>query len=183
MVLRRQLAQMVDTALQTVGEEVYKKQLVNSERSFQAAMWEALRWQFAVNGKDTFKIFIEPRLTTRGADKELPPSVRFPDLVVCNRDSVVGVFELKFKPRGRASSIKDVATFELLARNRKKLLVKNQRYYPATEVKEYRMSDSVLFGWIAIVNRASDLGPIKGIREEHLKSFVYLTTEVAMQGA
>ncbi|HVZ44512.1 MAG TPA: hypothetical protein VHA82_11935 [Ramlibacter sp.] len=178
MVPRRQLGQMVQTALQTVVDEVYKQQLVNSERSFQAAMWEALRWQFTVNSRNTYKIFIEPRLSIRGTDKELPPSVRFPDLVVCNRDAVVGVFELKFRPRGMASSVKDLKTMALLAANRKRLIVKNERFHPRTEVKEYAMADSVLFGWVAIVRKAGeDFGKIKGIRNEHLRSFVYLTED------
>ncbi len=98
--IRRQLV----AAWQTTIDERYQRRLVNSERGLQVHFCSALLAQFKQHEVDRL-VFVEPRVSL-GADGD----VRYPDLVVCNRRSVIAVIELKFVPRGRPDSRKDLET-------------------------------------------------------------------------
>lgn len=142
------LRRMVRQAFECTAE-LYEEQLVNSERSLQAVMFHELREQFKANGKRSYTIFIEPRLVLP-ANGKVADSVRVPDLVVCNDDRVIGIIELKFRPRGRPGSTKDLRTFSELV-TRKGLKVANTRWQgDESSIKEYPIEDSALFVWAAI---------------------------------
>jgi len=161
---RRLLRRMVRKAFECTTA-LYEQQLVNSERSLQAVMWHELRQQFIENKKSTYKIFIEPRLVLPGS-RSLPDAVRIPDLVVCNKDRVIAVIELKFKPRGRPGSTKDINTFSLLA-NTQGLEVANTRWEgDRRSVGCYPIEESALFVWAAI-GKSTGAG---GVDDESVKS-------------
>lgn len=128
---------------------LYEEQLINSERSLQAAMWHELREQFKEQNKLTYKIFIEPRLQLPGL-KKVKDSICIPDLVICNRDRVIGVIELKFKPRGLPGGKGDLKKFGQLA-GRKDLVVANNRWEgDRLSVRKYKIEETALFVWAAI---------------------------------
>jgi hypothetical protein len=137
---------------------LYQQQLINSERSLQAAMWHELRQQFKREKKPTFKIYVEPHI-------QLPQKGRFeartvvPDLVVCNDRAVIAVVELKFSPRGAPGSGKDFATFSRMSRQHDLVKVQHTRWFGEKPVsRPYPLADSVLFVWAAVGKRTSRAG-------------------------
>lgn len=154
MVRRNQLRKMAWNAFNGV-KRLYEQQLINSERSMQAAMWHELWKQFKKEKLSTFKLYVEPRV-------RLPKMARLeartviPDLVVCNDSGVIAVIELKFSPRAAPSSRKDFATFSRMSLQHDKVTVHNTRWLGDKPVsKPYQMADSVLFVWAAIGKRTS----------------------------
>ena len=98
-------SQLVSAWQQTITE-TYQNQLINSERGLQVFFCSALLQAFDDAGVKR-KIFVEPRLSTvDGGDR------RYPDMVVCNSRSVIGIVELKYLPRTRPKYRKDLQTLE-----------------------------------------------------------------------
>jgi hypothetical protein len=130
---------------------LYQEGLINSEAGLSAAMWHELRVQFKANELETFKIVVQPRLEFSEGIK-VDPSIRYPDLVVCNRDEAIGVIELKFAPRGRPSSVKDLSTFERLAAIApdNPLEVRRDRWHGPAPLKVFPLADDAVFIWGAI---------------------------------
>ena len=94
--LRTQLAK----AWQKTIKSQYQKQLINSERGLQKIYFcSALLDIFRNNPltKNKRRIFVEPRLSI-GND------IRYPDLVICNNNRIIGVVELKYLPRAKKPS-------------------------------------------------------------------------------
>ena len=127
----------------------YARQRINSERSLQASLWAKMN---DLLDERTRRMFIEPRLSCEnGSDS----TYRYPDLVVCNTQSVIGIIELKYRPKGKPAWKKDVETMEWVAANRKKLSVQNKRYKGLeVDSRIYRLSPYVLFVWAGIHAKA-----------------------------
>ncbi|WP_234262990.1 hypothetical protein [Hydrogenophaga sp. NFH-34] len=69
------------------------------------------------------RIFVEPSVQV------LEPRIyKRPDLLICNQKQIIGMVELKYVPRGRASYSKDLETLYILQKNRLKFEISNQRY-------------------------------------------------------
>ena len=99
MVKRRLLkAQILEAWSECITGD-YARQRINSERSLQASLWSELNDRL---DERTRRMFIEPRLS---CETEKSPrrdnTVRYPDLVVCNTRSVIGIIELKYRPRAK----------------------------------------------------------------------------------
>ena len=128
-------------------ERDYCSQAINSERSLQASFSSYLRGQL----EDTRRLFIEPTMMVNQSGDEKP--VR-PDIVVCNRDVIIAIVELKYAPRGGAHYNKDLDTLATIARARKEkkgIELANERYLgKVKEPKKYPLSPEILFVWAGV---------------------------------
>lgn len=134
---------IIDAWEQSISKD-YCSQRINSERSLQASFWSHLNDLLP----DTRRIFIEPPFTfkVRGEVKKL-----YPDLVICNTKEVICVIELKYLPRGRPKYKKDIESLSLVAKNRRKISIANDRFRGIEkDSMPYSLSDNVLFVWASI---------------------------------
>jgi hypothetical protein len=142
-------SQIVDAWVDCV-ENDYASQRINSERSLQAAFWAHLNERLPANRR----LFIEPgiSLCTRHGSKKI-----IPDIVVCNSREVIAVIELKYRPQGPPSYLKDIRTLDLIARNRGAITIANSRYSgPKSDAREYTCSSRILFVWAGVHHALSD---------------------------
>ncbi len=87
----------------------YQRQQINSERGLQVFFCAALLSEFHA-AKVQRRIFVEPGLkTARGFGGPKP------DVLICNRNKIIGVVELKYLPRAKAKVAKDLQTLEWVA--------------------------------------------------------------------
>ncbi|AOI72479.1 hypothetical protein WI32_10880 [Burkholderia ubonensis] len=95
-------------------------------------------------GSDTKRqVFIEPTLNLNG-------SVIRPDMMICNAREVICVLELKYVPRGRADTTKDMRSISSIARA-SELTVALERYRgPELTRPPFKVSGTVLFAWAGI---------------------------------
>lgn len=123
----------------------YDEQKIDSEASLQVHFAAALLDHFARKGR-TRRIFIEPSVRI-----EDPKIYKKPDLLICNRQSIIGIVELKYVPRGRPSYQKDLETLNNLTENRLKFVVSNKRYLgPRKDAKEYSLAQDAVLCWAAV---------------------------------
>ncbi len=123
----------------------YVNRLINSERSLQASYWAAIKAYLPKNRQ----IYIEPSFKIDREGRKITP-----DLIITSREEVIAVIELKYLPKGKSKFQKDIYSLGSIARYRKKLTFKNNRYLGLdTTPKEYKFSDSVLFVWAGVYNR------------------------------
>ena len=126
-------------------EDRYSSQEIDSERALQAHFCAALLREFSDDGSKR-RIFIEP--TIRFKDT---PGTRKPDILICNQRRVIGIVELKYKPRGRASYTKDLQTLTMMAANHQDISVANGRYLgPKTNTRNYSLAEDALLCWAAV---------------------------------
>lgn len=153
---------------------LYQQQLINSERSLQAAMWHELRQQFKRANSSTFKIYVEPRILLSEKGR-LQARTVIPDLVICNDRAVIAVIELKFSPRGAPSSRKDFATFTRMAKQHDQVTVQHTRWFGEKPVrKPHPLADSVLFVWAAVGKRTSRAGSQPELRSTPGKNAMFM---------
>lgn len=154
MIRRLRVRKMAHAAFQGVLR-LYQQQLINSERSLQAAMWHELRQQFKKQNASTFKIYVEPRIRLPKKGR-LEARTVIPDLVICNERSVIAVIELKFSPKGAPGSRKDFATFSRMSLQHDLVKVQHTRWFGEQPVRRpYPLADSVLFVWAAVGKRTT----------------------------
>ena len=158
----------------------YARQRINSERSLQASLWSKLNDRL---DERTRRMFIEPRLS---CETEKSPcrdkTARYPDLVVCNTRSVIGIIELKYRPKAKPRWGKDIETMEWVAVNRKKLSVQNKRYSGVeVDSRIYPLSPNVLFVWAGIHAKA-DVVVSEHISERLQGCFLELHAETSRHG-
>jgi hypothetical protein len=135
----------------------YRLQRINSERSLQASFWSRLNPLLSKNRR----IFIEPCIVIKTSTATIRV---FPDLVICNTREVIGVLELKYKPRAGPEYRKDIASLAIIAKHRDSIVVSNQRFrgQPVNETI-YALSQNILFVWAgvhAITSSANKNNPI-----------------------
>ncbi|HET6424144.1 MAG TPA: hypothetical protein VFG20_10700 [Planctomycetaceae bacterium] len=126
----------------------YDARRINSERTLQAALWAHLT---AILRKDPIRkhqrLFLEPIFRVEAGTV-------YPDLVICNCRTIIGVVEIKYLPRARPKFSKDLKTLAALASQRKNLKMENLRYRGVdTEQAEFQFSEHVLFCWAGIHRR------------------------------
>ncbi len=105
---RSPLRKHFQDAWKKVIEGPYTHGLINSERGLQVHYCIALLEEFNATNSDR-RLFIEPSVRIDGK------KTRYPDLVVCNAKTVIGVVEFKYTPRKRPGIAKDFATLNALA--------------------------------------------------------------------
>lgn len=161
MVIRKPLQDQLIAAWRRAIQTDYSDQRINSERSLQAALWSQLN---QVLPRNTRRLFVEPRveLNIRQQTHHF-----YPDLVICNTQTVIAVIELKYQPRVRPSYRKDLRTLAMLARYRHQVQVSNVRYRGTTnDARAYPLSQSVLFVWAGVhrpLADKSDAGTVHSI--------------------
>jgi hypothetical protein len=147
--LRKQLAAAWQATLN--GDRCpYLNQLINSERGLQVHFCNALMEQFKGDDDDpNRRLFIEPTVVFGTGDK------RFPDVVVCNARSIIGVIELKYRPKTiltKESYEKDIRTLELFANhsiefaNERFLGPQKKRSWP----KKYPLARNAVLCWAGV---------------------------------
>ena len=123
-------------------EEHYNAQLINSEHGLQTYFFIELRKQFEGTNR---QIYIEPQMRFA---KDLR---RHPDLVICDSEEIIGIVELKYKPRGRAEHVKDVETLRLAVEYKDTLTISNDRFLGVVaNDKRYPLSASAVLCWAAV---------------------------------
>jgi hypothetical protein len=170
-VLRRQIAEAWEKTM--LGD--YAAQRINSERSLQASVWAHLN---AILPADTRRTFIEPRLSLPSGVRR----VRCPDIVICSRRLVIGIVEVKYKPRGRAEWRKDLDTFRWIADNRETIRISNVRFRGvAADARSYPLSRNLLYVW-AGVHAACELDLAECIEPALSSRFMALHAETHDSG-
>lgn len=120
----------------------YSKQLINSERGLQIYFCKHLLDQFSSNNVSR-RLFIEPRLTTPSEKK-----AKYPDIVICNSRSVIGIVEIKYLPRTRPKFDKDLRTLEWVLEHGEELVLSNDRYRgERLQAKEYSLANDAVLCW------------------------------------
>lgn len=123
----------------------YDARRINSERTLQASLWAHLNQLIR---RDTIRkhqrLFLEPIF-------RVETGIVYPDLVICNSRTIIGVVEIKYLPRTHPKFSKDLKTLAALANERKDLKMENVRFrgVEAEQVK-FKFSEHVLFVWAGI---------------------------------
>jgi len=133
----------------------YQEQLINSERGLQVYFCSALIEAF--NGVPR-RIFVEPRLS-------IGPDIRYPDLVICSNNRIIGVVELKYLPRAKKPSYdKDLDTLQKLAEHSKDISLSNDRYLGIEKKKKYSLANDAVLCWAGVYQ--APLTPLKNLSDE-----------------
>jgi len=141
---RRLLKSQIIAAWHQCIAEDYRAQRINSERSLQASLWSRLNPLLSKNRR----MFIEPYIVIRIGTGTIRV---IPDLVICNTKEVIGVLELKYKPRARPEYKKDIATLSIIAKYRESIAVSNQRFRgQLIDETIYGLSKDILFVWAGV---------------------------------
>lgn len=152
---RAKVGRHLAAAWQEVIESEYCRGHVNSERSLQGHLFAALRQRMRAEGEPNRKIFIEP-LVRLGPENRV---VR-PDIVVCNLQEVICVVELKYTPRGKAQTAKDMCSIGAIAAD-KEIEIAVERYRgPDIRLKPYRISETTLFTWAGVHSGTGEISEI-----------------------
>jgi hypothetical protein len=150
MTLRTLLRKQLKDAWRNTIEEDYHRQRINSERSLQASLWSKLN---IILPPKTRRLFIEPPLKAivTYPDGSERCEIRYPDLVVCNTRNVIGIIELKYKPRAAPNWQNDFEKFCWILDNQKQIVVQNVRYRGLeVDGQLYPLADDVLFVWAGV---------------------------------
>lgn len=144
--LRNQLIK----AWQSTIDDQYASQLINSERGLQVYFCHALMKEFKEDGlAEARRLFIEPAVVFNDKDR------RYPDLVICNTQTIIGVVELKYAPRATPSTDKDMETLAKLAIESNSIELINERFRGPGRLKPYSISSDAVFCWAGVRRNAS----------------------------
>ena len=69
------------------------------------------------------RIFIEPRLCTPDAQGR-----KYPDILICDAEKIIGIVEFKYKPKMRPDYAKDLDTLKFADEHHRSLYVSNDRF-------------------------------------------------------
>ena len=142
------LRRILNNAWHNAIGEAYTQRWINSERGLQVYFCrEIFRCLADANLRRT--VFIEPRVEFSDGTR------RHPDIVICNRDKVVAVVELKYGPRGTPSPEKDFNTLLRISRVQSKVSVVNERYRGPTKPKQYGIAANAVLCWAAVSKESS----------------------------
>jgi hypothetical protein len=123
----------------------YSQQLINSERGLQIYFCRHLLDEFSkAHVSQSRRLFIEPRLTRSSK----PTVAKYPDIVICNTRSVIGIVEIKYLPRVRPKFDKDLETLDWVLAHSKELELSNDRYRgKGAQAKKYPLSNDAVLCW------------------------------------
>lgn len=132
-------------AWQCTIDEQYASQLINSERGLQVYFCHALMREFKECGLDQARrLFVEPTIVF--SDKVR----RYPDLVICNTQTIIGVAELKYAPRAIPDTAKDMETLTMLAAEGNSIELINERFRGPGRLKPYLISPDAVLCWAGV---------------------------------
>lgn len=143
MVKRSKVGHLLADAWRNVIKSEYCNGHINSERSLQSHLFAELRHQIQSGPKR--QIFIEPRVELQSEKRVVRP-----DIVICNADEVICVVELKYAPRGKAETSKDMRSISAIAAD-KAVKISIDRYLgPHIPSKPFAISRTTLFAWAGV---------------------------------
>jgi hypothetical protein len=139
--LKKQLIKAWHTTIDTQ----YRSQLINSERGLQVYFCSELMRLFQKQ-KLKRRVFIEPAVASHPDNKR-----RYPDIVICNSQRIIGVVELKYLPRGKAKFAKDIETLKFVAKHHADLIIRNDRFRGvATGNHQYSLAPDAVLCWAGV---------------------------------
>jgi hypothetical protein len=119
-------------------------QIISSERALQVHLTARLMdifWQEGVKRR----VFVEPMMQLQDGRRV------HPDLLICNRNSIIGVVELKYQPKVFPKYAKDFATFESLAAHGAEVEIDNRRYRgPDGGGGQFALSEDPMYVWAGV---------------------------------
>jgi hypothetical protein len=125
-------------------QEVYKQQLISSERALQVHFAARLMEAFKADRVRRY-VFVEPRIMLDEGHRI------HPDLLVCNSREVIGAIELKYQPNVPPRFLKDFATLDALAEGCTSIRLENRRYRgPGRGELGFQLSANPLFVWAGV---------------------------------
>ncbi len=143
MVKRSEVGHCLADAWLNVVKTEYCAGHINSERSLQGHLFAELRHQ--MRGEPNRQIFIEPRVDLKGEERVVRP-----DIVICNSNEVICVVELKYAPRGKAATEKDMRSIGAIAADQT-IEISLERYLgPPVPSRTYKISSTTLFAWAGV---------------------------------
>lgn len=170
--IRRPLQLQLLAAWRNTIENHYDKCLLNSERSLQASFWSHIVAELPNNRRT----FIEPRIKHHRG----PAIPRiYPDILVCNSQTVIAVIEIKYTPKTPPQFKKDINTLNWVAKNKSRLYVENNRYQgDASETEWYDFADNTLFVWAGVHRPRENPGTLfQGVQKTLRKALMQLHAE------
>ena len=123
----------------------YSKQLINSERGLQVYFCMHLLHEFKKSGVHSdWRLFVEPCIK-KSRDGGV---AMYPDIVICSSERIIGVVELKYQPRVRPRTAKDLNTLAWLIDNRNGIHLSNDRYRgESLNSRQYSLEENVVLCW------------------------------------
>ncbi len=121
----------------------YSKTLVNSERGLQVHFCATLLEIFRRESLDR-RIFVEPTICLPSGE------TRYPDLLICNSQRVIGVVELKYAPRAIPEYEKDFDTLAKIGSLGSALTISNERFRGVPEPKRFSIAEDAILCWAAV---------------------------------
>ena len=122
----------------------YLDQVISSERALQvhfAARLMDIFWEDGIKRRG----FVEPMMQLQDGRRI------HPDLLICNRNSIIGVVELKYQPKMPPKYAKDFATFESLADHGTGIEIHNRRYRgPDGGAGRFALSADPMYVWAGV---------------------------------
>lgn len=157
----------------------YQSQQINSEHGLQVYFCMHLLNEFkSHNEKNSSgqsehdfgiirRIFVEPHISLQRKEPESKDMRLFPDVLICNRDKIICVIELKYLPRGRASFKKNVDTLRASfkkdlntlkeiyesQKNDEVITIVNERFlgkHNKETTKSYSLANDAIFCWAGV---------------------------------
>lgn len=139
--IRSNLRSQLKRAWKTTIEQHYNEQLINSEHGLQAYFCIELLQEF---DDMTPRIFIEPLMS-------LSELHRYPDVVICDSKSIIGIVEFEYAPLGRPKYGKDLKTLQLAVEHAKTLKISNDRFRGVvSDNQSYPLSPNAVLCWAGI---------------------------------
>ncbi len=168
---RRGLRRILTAAWHDAIGSAYTQRWINSERGLQVYFCARL-FHYLTEAKLKRTVFVEPRVEFKDGTR------RHPDLVICNRDQVVAVVELKYSPRGKPSPEKDFNTLVRVSRVLSQVSVTNERYRGPTKPRQYGIAANAVLCWAAVSKEVSVPLPkvnarLLGARLLHLEALAH----------
>lgn len=152
MTSRAPLRAALKKAWHSTINDAYVNGQINSERGLQVYFCNYLINSFKErNAPLTRRIFIEPRV-------KAPDSFVVPDILICNSQRVIGVVELKYKPRAAAHLVKDMQTLKAFGAQGCKIEIRNERYQgPSLEQPVFTIAKNAILCWAAVYSSEKKL--------------------------
>ena len=149
----------------------YLDQVISSERALQVHFTPRLMDLFWEDGVKR-RVFVEPKM-------QLDTGARVhPDLLICNARAIIGVVELKYRPKMPPRYAKDFATFESLAAHGTAIEIDNERYRgPDGGGGRYALSADPMYVWAGVY--AGEIRDIPGYELEKFQQKQLLVLHAA----
>ena len=143
--------QIIRSWTATIQNE-YDNQLINSERGLQFYFCRHLLEKFKSDNVNR-TLFIEPRISTGD-----PRESRYPDIVICNRNRIISVIEIKYQPRSTPDFAKDLATLNWIRDGGSNFNLTNERFLGKKNVglKAYKLDSDAILCWAGVYKTPSE---------------------------